>query len=91
VSGSGYGLIHTELANLRLHSIVISLYYGDATDTGNTGKVERQNGRQQGRKKADREDMLAEMSACMKSNQDLLERLEARIETNREKHREDGV
>jgi signal transduction histidine kinase len=34
--------------------------------------------------------MLAEISACMKSNKDMLARLEARIETNREKDREDA-
>jgi hypothetical protein len=36
-------------------------------------------------RKVDKEYMLVEMSASMKSNQDLLARLESRIETNREK------
>jgi hypothetical protein len=35
------------------------------------------------------EDMLVEIRARMKSNEDLLARLKARIETNREKDRED--
>jgi hypothetical protein len=39
-------------------------------------------------RKADKEYMLPEMSASMKSNQDLLARLETRIETNRGKDRE---
>jgi hypothetical protein len=39
--------------------------------------------------KANKEDMLAEMSGSVKSNQDLLPRLEARIKTSREKDRED--
>jgi hypothetical protein len=43
----------------------------------------------QARMEANKEDMPAKISASMKSNQDLLARLEARIETNREKDRED--
>jgi hypothetical protein len=39
--------------------------------------------------KADKENMLAERNASVKSNQVLLARLEARIETNREEDRED--
>jgi DNA repair exonuclease SbcCD ATPase subunit len=43
----------------------------------------------QARMVANREDLLVEISACMKSNKDLLARLEARIETNKGKNRED--
>jgi hypothetical protein len=43
----------------------------------------------QARMEADKGDMLAEISASMKSNEYLLARLEARIKTNKEKDRED--
>jgi acetyl/propionyl-CoA carboxylase alpha subunit len=43
----------------------------------------------QARMEANKEDMLAEISASMKSNEYLLARLEARMEINMEKDRED--
>jgi flagellar motor switch protein FliM len=58
--------------------VVTTLYtphYGDATVIGNTGKNGRKNERQPGK--------------SMKSNEDLLAKLEARIGINREKDRED--
>jgi hypothetical protein len=39
----------------------------------------------QARMEANKDDIMAEISASMKSNEYLLARLEARIETNREK------
>jgi hypothetical protein len=38
----------TELYDLRLCRVVISLHCGDTTDTGNAGRNERPDGRQAG-------------------------------------------
>jgi hypothetical protein len=75
VSGSGYGLTH-EIIYINGHAT------DDATATGQNG---HRSGREEGDRIADREYMKQKMD----DNHDFPARLEDKMETNREKDRED--
>jgi hypothetical protein len=89
----------TELLDLRLCYIVISVHYGNTTDTGNTGKVIFQNRRQPNRDgqksrendhKSKRNERQPGKGGGQHEIQSRLQaRLEARIDTNRESDRDD--